>query len=80
MAMCEDMSIERRVALSQAVARVVNAREQHKRATEKLYDANHKFRELMQDGERFVVKIDFKTYLVEMPEKDHWDITEIKTI
>ena len=78
--MCEDMSVERRLALSMAVARLVSAREQHQRATEKLYDANHKFCEVMQEGERFVVKIDFKTYLVEMPEKDRWDITEIKTI
>lgn len=78
--MCEDMSIERRVALSQAVARLVNAREQHQRTTERLDEAIDNFREAMQEGERFVVKIDFKTYLVEMPEKDHWDIQEIKSI
>ena len=78
--MCEDMSIERRIALSQAVARLVHAREQHERATAKLDEAIDKFREVMEEGERFVVKIDWKTYLVEMPEKDHWDITEIKTI
>ena len=78
--MCEDMSVERRLALSMAVARLVSAREQHQRATAKLDEAIDKFREVMEEGERFVVKIDFKTYLVEMPEKDRWDITEIKTI
>ena len=78
--MCEDMSIERRLALSMAVARLVSAREQHERTTARLDDAIDNFREAMQEGERFVVKIDFKTYLVEMPEKDRWDITEIKSI
>ena len=78
--MCEDMSVERRLALSLAVARLVNAREQHERTTAKLDEAIDKFREAMEEGERFVVKIDWKTYLVEMPEADHWDITEIKTI
>ena len=78
--MCEDMSIERRIALSQAVARLVHAREQHERADAKLDEAIDKFREVMEEGDRFVVKIDWKTYLVEMPEADHWDVTEIKTI
>lgn len=78
--MCEDMSIERRIALSQAVARLVHAREQHERTTAKLDEAIDKFHEVMEEGERFVVKIDWKTYLVEMPEADHWDVTEIKTI
>ena len=78
--MCEDMSIERRTALSLAVARLIHARKQHERTTERLDEAIDKFRQVMQEGERFVAEIDFKTYLVEMPEKDHWDITEIKSI
>lgn len=78
--MCEDISIERRTALSLAVARLVHARDEHQRTTERLNEAVSNFRELMREGERFVVKIDWKTYLVEMPEKDRWDITEIKSI
>lgn len=78
--MCEDMSIERHIALSLAVSRLVHAREQHERTTAKLDEAIDKFREAMEEGERFVVKIDWKTYLVEMPEADHWDITEIESI
>ena len=78
--MCEDMSIEERTVLSLAITRLVHARDEHQRTTARLDDAINNFREAMQEGERFVVKIDFKTYLVEMPEKDRWDITEIKSI
>ena len=78
--MCEDMNIEERTVLSLAVTRLIHARDEHQRTTARLNEAIDKFCDVMKEGERFVVKIDWKTYLVEMPEKDRWDITEIKTI
>jgi hypothetical protein len=76
----EKIDIERRVQLSLAIGRYLRSVKNFEHASVHFSEACQSLRQKLNEGERFIAKIDFDYYLVEMGSDGNFDVTKTDII
>ena len=76
----EKKDMKRRIELSTAVGRYLGSVERFDRASKDFTQRCKELREKLQPGERFVAKIDWTYYIVEMDNDGNFDVTKANII
>lgn len=75
-----ELDIERRVAISLAVARYLRSAERFNAASKEFTGACRSLRKQLGSEQRFVVQVDFKHYLVTSDRDGNFDVEAIPAI
>ena len=74
------LDIERRVAISLAVGRYLRSADRFNEASREFTGACKSLRKQLGTGQRFVVQVDFKHYLVTNDRDGNFDIEHIQSL
>ena len=76
----EQKGLDVRVEQSLAIGRYLRAREEFENASDRYTDACQCLRELLEDNAKFVVKVDWKHYLVEKTIQGGFEVNQIELL
>ncbi|MBB3205577.1 MULTISPECIES: hypothetical protein [Pirellulaceae] len=74
------LDIERRVAISLAVGRYLRSADRFNEASREFTGACKSLRKQLGTGQRFVVQVDFKHYLVTSDRDGNFDVEHIQSL
>ncbi|QDV85529.1 hypothetical protein [Planctomycetes bacterium TBK1r] len=74
------LDIERRVAISLAVGRYLRSADRFNEASREFTEACKSLRKQLGTGQRFVVQVDFKHYLVTSDRDGNFDVEHIQSL
>lgn len=74
------LDIERRVALSLAIGRYLRTAERFHQTSADFTGACQSLRKQLGNGQRFVVQVDFKHYLVTSDKEGNFDVEPVESL